>query len=277
MTTFGPFGEEWEFGGFPFNTHAVHVRSIVGPDALPVLRGENAAYAGLPGRRRLGKLEDERRIALGLWVTSLDADGDLTAPTNREQARSNLDALKAVLGVRHAAQSLQRTMPDGSVRTALAECVAIDQIEDPASGEVYALVADFLLADPFMYGPDVVVVQAIGGSPTDFDLVSPGNRRGSSLLIDFTGPISNPRLANLTIDPGGDHYVELLVAVASGDHAIIDVARFLAENDGVNAIGSIRHSGSLPFLEIDPGTNSLRVTSSSPGGSVELTYSPPYI
>lgn len=270
-------GERWSFAGLELSTYATMIRSIAGADDMPPLRGEDAAYTGLPGRRALPKVEDSRRIALGLWTTSSDAAGGLTSPTAREQARANLDDLKELLGRRHVRGSLVRHMPDGSTRSALAECVAIDNVVDPYDRELFGLVADFLLADPYLYGVDVIETSAIAASPTDVVLTSPGNRRGHRLLIDFTGPISNPRVANLSIDPAGDHYVELLVAVGAGLHAIVDVAAFTAENDGVNAIGSVRHSGALPFLEVDPGANTLRVTSMAPGGSVDFTFSPPYI
>ena len=276
MTVIAPSGERWSFGGVDLNTHAINVRSVAGADDSPELRGENPAFGGLPGRLSVPKLEDERRIALGLWVTSLDPDG--VAPANeREAARARLDDLKAVLLVRDILQPLVRTMPDGSTRTAQAEVIKVDGVEDPASGEIYALVADFLLADPYFFGPEVVVTQAIAASPTDFILTSPGNRRGHRLMVDFTGPIEMPRLTNLTIDPDGEHYVEFLGTVDAGLHAIIDVQWFLATNDGANAIGSVAHSGALAFLEIDPGANNLRVTSTAPGGSLTLTFQPPYI
>lgn len=276
MTVIAPSGERWSFGGVDLNTYALNIRSVVGADESPDLRGEDQPYGGLPGRLAQPKVEDSRRIALGIWVTSLDPDG-VPPADDRVAVRDRLDALKAVLLVRHILLPLVRTMPDGSTRTAQAECIGVDSIQDPASGTIYALVADFSLPDPFLYGDEVVVTQAIAGSPEDFALVSPGNRRGHRLVIDFTGPISNPRIANLTIDPLEEHYVELLVTVGAGLHGIIDVARFLATNDGVNSIGSIRHSGALPFLQVDPGSNDLRVTSTAPGGSVTLTYEPPFL
>lgn len=270
-------GERWTFGGVELSTYATLIRQITGADAMPPLRGEDAPYSGLPGRLALPKVEDSRRIALALYVAPTDADGVLVAPTGKRQTRINLDALKLVLARRHVRAPLVRHMPDGSTRSALAECVAIDGFEDRFGGELIGLVADFLLADPYLYGADVPVVQAIAASPTDFVLTSPGNRRGHRLVVDFTGPISNPRLSNLTIDPAGTHYLELLVAVGAGLHAIVDVGRFVASNNGANAIGSVRHSGALPFLEIDPGANNLRVTATAPGGSVTFTYSPPFI
>ena len=97
------------------------------------------------------------------------------------------------------------------------------------------------------------------------------------LVLTFTGPIANPKLINLTIDGGAMFYVETLVTVASGKLLVIDCSAFTAANDGVNAIGSVRHSGAFEFFRLQPGVNSLRVTSTSPGGSLAIAYSPPYI
>ena len=101
----------------------------------------------------------------------------------------------------------------------------------------------------------------------------PGTVRGGKVLLDVTGPIANPRVTNV----GNGQYVEALVTVASTTHLVIDTAAFTALNDGANAIGSIRHSGAYRFLELDPGTQTLRVTATTPGGSLSVTFSPPYL
>ena len=168
-------------------------------------------------------------------------------------------------------------MPDATERTATAEVVAIGNIEDGYAGEAIGLTVDFLLADPVFYGAAVAPAQAIAASPTDFTLTSSGSLATHRAVLTFTGPIANPRLYNLTVDAGGEFWVEALVTVASAKQLVIDCGAFTAANDGLNAIGSIRHSGAFEFFRLDPGANSLRVTSSSPGGSLAIAYSPPYI
>jgi hypothetical protein len=272
MTTLAVAPDRWSYGGLDLSSYAYLVREVSGADEFPKLRGEDAPFTGLPGRRPMGKLPDARRLALGLWVAPLTAAGTLVEPTNRRQARKNLDELYTVLG-RRAQQALVRTLPDASSRTAMAEVVDVSGFTDSLSGELFGLVVDFALADPYLYGADVVLSGATPASPTDLAVTHPGTVRGGRLVLDFTGPIANPRVTNL----GNGQYVEALVTVASARHLLIDVSAFTASNDGANAIGSIRHSGAYRFLELDPGAQTLRVSATTPGGSLAVTFSPPYL
>lgn len=268
--------ERWRFRGTDLSTYAVLVRKVDGVDELPPLRGENRVVPAITGRRFARKRMDQTRLTLALWVQSMNAAGGLTETTNARQVRANLDSLYALFGDRTAG-ALVRVMPDGSERTATAEVVAIGNLEDGWAGEAIGLTVDFLLADPVFYGAPATATQAIAASPTNFTLTNPGSTSTHRPVLTFTGPIANPRLANLTIDAGGAFYVEALVTVASAKQLVIDCSAWTALNDGVNAIGSIRHSGAFEFLRLEPGANSLRVTASSPGGSLAIAYSPPYI
>ena len=58
-----------------------------------------------------------------------------------------------------------------------------------------------------------------------------------------------------------------------------DVWRFSAAtalNNGLNAIGSVRHSGGMALLQVEPGANTLRITTGTTGGQVTATLKPPY-
>lgn len=268
--------ERWRFRTVDLSTYAVLVRKVDGIDELPGLRGENRVVPAITGRRFARKRMDQSRLTLALWVQSLDAAGTRTEPTYPRQLRANIDALYALFGDRTAG-ALVRVMPDGSERTATAEVVAIGRIEDDYAGEALGLTVDFLLADPAFYGAAVNPSQAIAASPTNFTLTNAGTLATHRMVLSFTGPISNPRLTNLTIDAGASFYVEALVTVASAKVLVIDCSAFTAVNDGVNAIGSLRHSGAFEFFRLQPGVNSLRVTATSPGGSLAIAYSPPYI
>jgi hypothetical protein len=276
MTTFA-VPERWTFGGMDLSTRAYMARAIDGPDDAPPLRGENSPFAALPGRRHMGKLEDSRRMGIGLYIFGLNADGGLDEPTEAEQARANLDALQVVLGRRYQ-QNLVRLMPDGSTRTALAECVDWQQYKPKDIGGDMALlggVADFLLADPWFYGavvPDAN--RAVGASPTNFTLTNPGTTGARRVALDFLGPIVSPRLTNAS----NTVYVECLVTVASTKHLLIDCSAFTALNDGANVVGSIRHLGAYEWMRLDPGDNSMALTSSGFTGATTLSTSfyPPY-
>lgn len=275
MTTLG-FPETWRFKGVDLSSYAVLVQKVDGVDDLPPLRGQNTLIPSILGRRHAGKRFDEKRLTLALFVNSLNTAGTVTEPTNTRQARANLDALYAVFGD-HTPGALVRVMPDASERTAIAEVVSVGDIDNDYGGEALGIVVDFLLADPHFYGAAITETQAISGSPTNFSITHPGTVATHRPVLTFTGPISNPRLANLTLDSGGLFYVEALVTVGSGKLLVIDCDHWTALNDGVNAIGSVRHSGAFEFFRLVPGVNSLRVASTSPGGSLSLVYAPPYL
>lgn len=275
MTTLA-MPQRWRYKSVDLSTYAQLVRKVDGVDEMPALRGEDRIVPSITGRRFARKRMDEHRVTLALWVQALDADGLRTAPTYERQLRANLDALYALFGDRTPG-ALVRVMPDGSERTATAEVVSVGQLEDDFAGHAVGLTVDFLLADPCFYGAAVTETQAIAASPTSFSITNAGSVATHRTLLTFTGPISNPRLANLTIDPGGAFYVECLVTVAGGTDLVIDTEAFTAANDGVNAIGSVRHSGAFEFFRLEPGANSLRVTATSPGGSLDIDYSPPFI
>jgi len=272
MTTIALAPDRWTFDGTDLSSYAFMVRSVDGGEDLPELRGDDIAVPNLPGRLYAPKLADRRRFALALHVTPMNASGTLTEPTQARQAQANLDALRLLFG-RPGRRSLVHTLPDGSSRTAQAEVVRFQSVTPQAGRHAWAAVVDFQLADPYFYGSAVVdSARSTAASPTDFAFVNPGTVRTNGIVLDFVGPISNPRVTNQT----NGLYVECLVTVASATHLIIDCAKFTAENDGLTAIGSIRHSGDFRWLILEPGSNSLRVTSTSPGGTLTTTATAPY-
>lgn len=265
--------ERWTFAGVDLNSYAAMVRELTGGDTLPDLRGDNIVIPSRVGRYPVAKLSDQRRIALVLWISHLTAAGaEGPTPPAARQARTNLDGLLAVLA-RRATGPLGRVMPDGTIRTATAECVSVDVPEYPASRDGFPLVADFMLADPWFYGADVIVgPTTIAASPTDQVVTHPGTVATGRVLLDLVGPLANPRVTN----QANGFYIECLVTVAAGKHLLLDCWAATATNDGALAIGSLRHSGGADLFRIEPGANTLRVTSGATGGSLTTTLHPPY-
>ena len=268
------FTERWTFGGVDLSTFARLVRSTDGVDDAPPLRGDDAIFGALPGRRHLTKLEDGRRIGIAIWIQGTDDDGVVTEPTEAEQARVNLDAFQIVLGRRYQ-QELVRIMPDGSERVALAECIDWQAIKEHDAGSgILGGVADFWLADPWFYGDEITSADYVPASPTDFTLAHPGTVHGHRVTLDLLGPITDPRVTN----QANGIYVEYDGEVAATKHLAIDCEAFTATNDGANAIGDIAHSGAYEWLRIEPGDNTIRVTGSglSEATKLVLTFRPPY-
>lgn len=275
MTTIAHEGERHLVDGLELTTYRYQVRTVAGLDAHPDVRGEDVPVPNLPGRRPLPRVDDARLLAYGLWITDTDEDGALAATEALRDAqyRANLELLQTTLGKRHAQATLQRILGDGTTLTATGWSLGLEELEHPVRKELKGATARFQLADPYFYAADVVdAARAIAASPTDWTLQHPGTARGHRLLLDFTGPITNPRLTNLTTG----WYVEALVTVAAGEHLLIDTRAFTATNDGDNAVGSIRHSGGFAWLAVDPGDNAMRVTATTPGGTLTTTFEPPY-
>lgn len=262
--------EQWSFAGVDLSSYATIVVAPVGVDEMPPVRGDDAAKTGLTGRQYLPKLLDSRRVGLVLMVTSQSAAGVGGA---RTQARTNLDALYAVLTPR-AQGTLSRTMPDGTTRSAPAECVGVSAIRNPAAENVYILTAQFQLADPWWRGPSTTGPgsTSITTNPKDITFTNPGSVRDHKLLIDITGAITNPRVTNQTTGA----WVQFTGSVGASKHLLIDPYAFTITNDGVDVIGSLSHGPTVPWLDLVPGTQTLRVTGGTTG-SILVTAYPAYM
>lgn len=272
MTTLAISPDRWTFDGTDLSSYAYLLASGTDLEDLPPLRGEDVAVPYLPGRRWAAKLPDSKRLSLALLVTDQAVGGGLSLPDGRQQFQANLDGLRLALA-KPGRRSLVHHLPGGSSRTAQAECLGLQVGEMRGNREGVVAVADFMLADPYFYGPNVVdTARAISASPTAFALVHPGTARTNRVSFDFTGPISNPRVTNAT----NGIYVECLVTVGAGLHLIVDCDLFTAANDGVSSIGSIRHSGDFRWMVLEPGSNSLSVTATAPGGTLTTTAAAPY-
>lgn len=259
----------YSFGGLEFNTLARHVVALEGEGLRPV-RGDNYVIPGLAGRRWARKGDDETRFGLTLYVGAWGDDGAPLSGSGAADAQTNIDELLAQLGAsRRLVLPLVHTLPDASVRTAQAEAVSCDV--NRLSSEAAIAVVDFLLHD-YWYGATVVDGPRAIASSTSWTLAHPGTVRGHRAVLEWTGPISNPRLTN---DTNGV-YVETLVTVPSGELLVVDCEAFTAELDGANAIASVRHEGEFAFMMLEPGDNALRATATAYGGTLELTFRPPY-
>jgi hypothetical protein len=117
--------------------------------------------------------------------------------------------------------------------------------------------------------------QAIAASPTDFVLAHSGTEQGYLATITIEGPITNPRLTNLT----NGVYVEYLGALAGGETVVLTGELKNAFKGATNVIANVRHSGSIQWMIFEPGNNSLRLTGTGIGAGAKVTivFKPPYL
>lgn len=231
---------------------------------IPSLRGDDVPHPGLPGRRARNRIGDVLPLELTGWMKE-------PSLSDFAVARRYLAGLfRPSKGLR----PLEATLEDGTVISIPAR-VTPDGIEYGTEPSATRTVNVALEATdpPYWRGAEVVHVQAFGASPTDFALAVPGNERTHEVTFEIAGPVTNPRVTNLD----SDIYVEALVTVAAGEILVIDGQAFTALLEGVTAIGSIRHSGSRQWMLLEPGTNSMRLTATTPGGTVTSRFRPVYL
>lgn len=261
----------WSYAGTDLSTLARFVMQVTGADDLPAIRGDNLTVPGAEGLRRAPKMWGSRTVSLVLWVGPLTATGTLRNANQRIGARQNLDDLMALFS-QHREASLVHTMPDTTTRTAQAEVVKLDSAV--ATGEVWTLGVDLLLADPFFYGPPATFTKAIPTTGVTKSVDNTGTYRTSHLTLDFLGPITNPRV---TLPSGA--YLQVSVAVPAAQHLIIDCVAFTALLNGVSVIGSVIHAADTPFLVLETGTTVLTLTGTGLSGatSLSLVVTPPFV
>lgn len=233
------------------------------------LRGSDTTVPGRAGRRERNRIPDSLPIVLKGWVRG-DGSGS-AAWSSYYAAWADLQEL-----LRPTAGSglLVATLPDATVLTANARPVdimpgALLRAAREVSVELEAV------DPPYWVGADVTAGADIAASPTDIAITNPGTERGDRFLIDIEGPIANPRITNVATGV----YLEALVTVGAGLHLVIDTRTFAVLNDGVSSVGSLRHSGLLSWLALEPGANTLRVTGTGLGAGthVDVTFEPPYL
>lgn len=228
-------------------------------------RGGDWTVGGRPGRLALGQVPDRLVVGLQGWVQGTDK-------ANYRELRRELDLL---MRPSLPPGPLVATTEDGVVLTTMARGVNPPIQEGDGDARTREITVDLEAVDPpYWLGVAVAdAARAIAASPTDFTMVHPGTERSHRFVATFVGPIDNPRITNLSTDT----YVEVLVSVAAGETLVIDGEAFTAEVDGDSVIGSVRHSGARQWLLFDPGDNDLRVTATTPGGTLTTTFDPVYL
>lgn len=256
--------DSWAFKGTALDfSGKVSVLDITGLGALAQWKGSDIPLAGLPGRRWSKKLPDARTVGLALQL--------IDTPTAMLSAGSVIDSLDQLFAS-EVQGALAHTLADASVRTAQAQVAQWSPKPDGMTGSRFLGTVDFELADPLFYGASGTTSHATAASPTDFSATNAGTKANYKLVLTFHGPMSSPRLTNLT----NGWYVEVDVTVASGQSLVVDCGAFTALNNGVSCIGSVVHSGGTPFLRLEPGVNNLEYTATTPGGSVDVVFAPTY-
>jgi hypothetical protein len=210
---------QWAFRGFNLNQPGVRVRDMTGEFGLPPLRGSDFLTMGRTGQLWVPKLPDERHISLEIVVYE-DAFGSGVGG-----AQGFFDQL-AILFANRTQGALAYTDLTGYTRTGQAECVAWTPADQSVVGRVFKGVADFLLADPWLYGPTItgsVVPNAglafgtpagspsnISGPRTTWAVALSGVTSGQPILVVHATEAYNTVLTSIA-DTFAGHYTYVKV------------------------------------------------------------------
>lgn len=132
----------------------------------------------------------------------------------------------------------------------------------------------FLLATPFFFG-DTVTVDLVKNVTQSID--NPGHDVAlHHMEIDLVGPLTNPRLTNVTPTP--DVWIQLTGTIDTGQTVNLSIETFAAiSTNGANRLGDISHSGARHWFGLLPGANGVTLTASAGTGSAQLRFRAPYI
>jgi hypothetical protein len=199
----------WTFRGTSLNSGNIKITDVSGLFGLPPLRGDNWLTYGHTGQLFVPKVHDQRHIMLKIEV--------LDQPLNSAQA---LFASLSTLFANRAQGALVYTDYAAATYTAQAECYAWTPAIQTKPALVWEGIADFLLADPWLYGVTVsgsvtptstatfgtVVSNNLSTTPrTTVPLVVTGVISGTPLLVGFIGQEAAAGITSIA-DSFGGHY-----------------------------------------------------------------------
>lgn len=254
----------WTFGGTNISTTAngglYGVKGIDSANNLTPTRGDNIKVPLREGRIHSVKVYDQRIISLGFWVVG----------SSQANYETRIDNIKELLGERNQ-QTLSRTMADASVREAEAEVINQLEMEKVAPYTSYFIV-DFLLAGAFMRSDTVTTSGNVtaAASPTNFNFTNAGTVDDKTAVITFHGALENPKLENLN----NSVWVGLQTTLTTNEISV-DTEAFTSTPSA--EIGNVQHSGDTYFMVLEPGVNSMRITSDTLGGWVQVDIYAPFL
>lgn len=288
--------EYWDVDGTSLSQLGWNVETVGGDRwDLPRRRGDNVRFAYNPGTSHRNKIADARTISLRMWMVGLQPNG--AVPENMiRQFNDNWEYLRRLVWKANGAQvaltrrrRLTSAAPVGNldpaaeieVTTALAEHVGT--MTPTMNGRIRnQFVLEFLLADPFFYGPSEAtelrtgVPRTVVNTGTDIAAYT----RFSVEISD--GPVLNPKLTNHSVSPAV--VVAYTGQLEIGDVLSLNVSRFQARKHNVasgptssNVVGLITHSGARNWFGLMPGPNVLSLTAESGAARALVRWQAPYV
>jgi phage-related protein len=254
----------WSYGGTALSSYGT-ITVMDDYMDIPDRRGDNILLPFRHGSVFVQKYYGERKITLGLAILSTSATAQDTL----------FDTLRASLSQR-TQQTLSCTREDNTIRNALATVDVPMEVERITQTFARA-VLQFTLTDPLFYSSDSATDNTTTISTTDTAMVV-GNV-GTVDMRDPTILLSGP-LANVTISTTDGISMTYTGSISSSDTVTIGTlnGEYYAMHSALGSvIGNISHSGSSALLVLGPGTNNLSVKTTTTGGTVKISFYPPFL
>lgn len=262
----------WEVDGVSLQTFAFDIETLGGSRlAPPRLRGDDIVIPHAPGELWQPKQVDSRVISLGMWVIGTDEDG--FAPTGNlyRQWDSNFRKLRQLLWTPRRQVTLTKRFYVGDeLKTASAKAQFSSGIAPVMQGRARGtFTVDLLLSDPYFYGPEISVTLPNGSTTLEVE----GDDVTSNISFHVEGARKNLKVRNSTLNVDFEYHADL----NSLDEVDIDVKTFTSTTypngmPSYRSSGDIRHTGAPQWLLLEPGDNTLVVSSDTGIGPVTMTY-----
>lgn len=282
--------EYWDVDGVPLNTMAYNIETIEGREGIPPKRGENIAIGTHRGRQWVQKPPDQRPLTLGMWVVGSDNKRE-RFDGSRARFKANFAFLKRLFGVTDRLLTITRRerRPDGVlVLQADAEVVGTMDLSarGPAAGKFSV---DLIMPDPYWYGPAVtdvssavspasgvvfpIVFPVVFGTPGNPGTVTVENKGDVDALplIRLHGPLENWDVILI----GSGKRLSFSGPLAEGEFLEVDTSARTVKLGGTSSrYGWL--SLDSEWFTLPPGRNTLRVTTQTGTGRMEVSFRPPY-
>lgn len=249
--------ETLSVNGVVLNTLAMNIESLTGRLRVPSLRTPNVTLPGRHGTlRTVQKMYDEGQIVLPMWVRGSNEDGEILE-NHREEFYSNLDILSRLFRDSSGLLEVLHTLPDGSVRRAMAECTEV--IDFSAKGGIPLGKFSVALKVPSVFWEDQL--------PTSVDLDIAHNgpvnqlQGGTAPIEDAVfvihGPAVNPRIESMVDGQSLEvpNWFQYNGTVELGDTLTVDCANWELSSTGFTlSYSNFTHSGGARWLTLYPGS-----------------------
>lgn len=263
----------WEINGVSLQTMAWNITSWGGElQAPPPLRGDNQKIPYRPGVVMEERLPDSMTRTFSMWVVGADEDGNIV-PNRRAEFERNLKKLRALFWNQgRPVQITKRWREYGgsTVQTATGTAIFSGGFAPSMQGSQRAsFTVDMFFADPFYYGPEIAIPVPSATTSTITPTVY-GDYETTDLTIEFSGARDNMRLTNVT----EGIWVNVQRTLALGSKILLDADEWTSKQGSTNVVRYVTHFGHKFWMALRPGTQQLRLSSTSGDGSAVIKYRP---